>query len=715
MKGWFQKQSPIRMGHGAGDRERSRLPVFLGSLPLLWCAWWYCQSGSQGLFLVTATMAAVAVALPRALTGTIRARVWTGVGILVLCLVGNVTRVTPPAGTQLVSYEYDRMVTVFFAVGLASLFFRPSRMGVTLLGLAGLPMTMLVVTRSVGHLPTVADGLLVWTFLGLLLAVDQAQRLTRARAAGGSSLGGREVAARLVLLVAVLALSAAFRPPLTGGVRLARQRLLGMMNSDNRSRGGGSHRGSAMSLSRMAALDFGEKVRMLLLIRSDTAPGYLREAVFTSYSAGHWAPSKPGAALTPVSAPPVVGGGTGTETVYRLLPGLDSGETRVWQVEVFAPDKLGGFCLPGLALALSCGGGAPLGETNGIVLCSEERMPDRFQIRVPRAAADGAYPGPVDPRDPVYRAIPSQLSGAVSNWVFDCEGLTSTSPVREAAMRVERYFTKHFIYRLGVRFKFTPDPLVDFMTRREGHCTFFASAAAMMFRSCGIPARVIGGYVATERHPWLAKTWVVRERDAHAWVEVWDRENGSWRRVDPTPADGIPGRYGNPGWIRLARDWISAGWRGFVANIERAGILNALADAGESVLLLLRQWLWNPGGGLLAACIIGFGWWRLRRRRAEEVRLQMVLAASMRDLERRLVPISLRRHSGETWDAWLSRIEPQMPAERQAVLRDWTEQYQRLRYRDEPDPSAAQTWIDQVRRKGSSGRCMPDSIHDLGA
>ena len=86
------------------------------------------------------------------------------------------------------------------------------------------------------------------------------------------------------------------------------------------------------------------------------------------------------------------------------------------------------------------------------------------------------------------------------------------------------------------------DPIEWFLLeRREGHCEYFASAMAAMCRSVGIPARVVTGYVATDFHD-LTGHYVVRQSNAHAWVEVQlDGESPTgplahWRRFDPTPS-----------------------------------------------------------------------------------------------------------------------------------------------------------------------------------
>src|SRR3954471_22139144 len=57
---------------------------------------------------------------------------------------------------------------------------------------------------------------------------------------------------------------------------------------------------------------------------------------------------------------------------------------------------------------------------------------------------------------------------------------------------------------------------------------------ALMLRMAGIPARVATGFTPggySTRH----KAWIVRDTDAHAWVEVWFDAYG-WVTFDPTPA-----------------------------------------------------------------------------------------------------------------------------------------------------------------------------------
>jgi transglutaminase-like putative cysteine protease len=80
------------------------------------------------------------------------------------------------------------------------------------------------------------------------------------------------------------------------------------------------------------------------------------------------------------------------------------------------------------------------------------------------------------------------------------------------------------------------DPLLDFLfDHKYGHCEYFATALALTARALGIPTRVAMGYRVGERSPF--GYYVVRERNAHAWVEAWLPGTG-WTTRDATPAEG---------------------------------------------------------------------------------------------------------------------------------------------------------------------------------
>jgi transglutaminase-like putative cysteine protease len=111
----------------------------------------------------------------------------------------------------------------------------------------------------------------------------------------------------------------------------------------------------------------------------------------------------------------------------------------------------------------------------------------------------------------------------------------------EYVLEVNRYLQDGFTYNE------TPPP-VRFGTAtldgflfdtKSGYCQHFSGAMALLLRMGGIPTRVVtgfspGGYSKSKR------AWIVRDTDAHSWVEGWFDEWG-WVTFDPTPA-GTPAR-----------------------------------------------------------------------------------------------------------------------------------------------------------------------------
>lgn len=77
------------------------------------------------------------------------------------------------------------------------------------------------------------------------------------------------------------------------------------------------------------------------------------------------------------------------------------------------------------------------------------------------------------------------------------------------------------------------DPLEYFLFDiKKGFCNYYASAEVLMLRSIGIPARLAVGFAQGEAG--LQNTlYTVRERDAHAWPEVYFPNYG-WVEFEPT-------------------------------------------------------------------------------------------------------------------------------------------------------------------------------------
>lgn len=101
----------------------------------------------------------------------------------------------------------------------------------------------------------------------------------------------------------------------------------------------------------------------------------------------------------------------------------------------------------------------------------------------------------------------------------------------------------------GFQYTLTPDEygsgttgLKDFLFRgKNGFCEHFAASFATLMRLAGVPSRVVIGFLGGEYSDRTGQM-IVRQSDAHAWVEVWLNGTG-WTRVDPTAALA-PGRVG---------------------------------------------------------------------------------------------------------------------------------------------------------------------------
>ena len=79
--------------------------------------------------------------------------------------------------------------------------------------------------------------------------------------------------------------------------------------------------------------------------------------------------------------------------------------------------------------------------------------------------------------------------------------------------------------------------LVDFINEtKRGYCQHYAGAMALMLRLLGIPSRVAEGFTSGQ-YSADDKEWVVKDTNAHAWVEVWFPDFG-WIPFDPTPGRG---------------------------------------------------------------------------------------------------------------------------------------------------------------------------------
>jgi transglutaminase-like putative cysteine protease len=160
-------------------------------------------------------------------------------------------------------------------------------------------------------------------------------------------------------------------------------------------------------------------------------------------------------------------------------------------------------------------------------------------------------------------------------------GAGAQSPY-EVARRVETYLSQTLAYSLDLRPDSDLDPLDDFLfERKAGNCEFFAASMAILLRAQGIPARVVNGF---QRGEWndLGQYFAVRQRDAHAWVEVFSPGVG-WLTFDPSPRASFDQRtFAESGWAGKYFDALRMRWNRYVIDYN-------VGDQAQLVVNLRRQ------------------------------------------------------------------------------------------------------------------------------
>src|SRR5207247_2605025 len=105
----------------------------------------------------------------------------------------------------------------------------------------------------------------------------------------------------------------------------------------------------------------------------------------------------------------------------------------------------------------------------------------------------------------------------------------------ERAIAIKHYLEDNYAYSTTDLPQSEDDPVSAFLfEKKRGHCEYFATSMALLLRSAGIPSRLVNGFLEGEYNE-LGDFYVVRQSDAHSWVEVYF--DGSWVLFDPSPRD----------------------------------------------------------------------------------------------------------------------------------------------------------------------------------
>jgi transglutaminase-like putative cysteine protease len=328
------------------------------------------------------------------------------------------------------------------------------------------------------------------------------------------------------------------------------------------------------------------------------APAYWRGLTFDQYRNGTWIVSAPEQRnfksfhayvdshnLGNTALGPQLGDFVQTFRVVRSMPGVIYAagpvESLYYPAAEIREDAFGDFYAPAPHRA---------GTTYSVVSHLPDYSPAALRVVVPELAdPGGAY---LDPGNLSLQAR------TLAHGFLD--GFDPRLQRYDAVISLAKHLQAGYRYTLA-----TPpapagvDPVDYFLfDAKFGYCEMFATAAALMLRSQGIPTRLVTGYDPGQYSPTLDQT-IIRESDAHAWIEVFFPGHG-WIPVDATPsfpalaATRFPDRWAATGLAHLIPHLALGAPAAALGSLGAIALLPGAA-AGIAALVLLVLWLRRRG------------------------------------------------------------------------------------------------------------------------
>ncbi|MEM7079838.1 MAG: DUF3488 and transglutaminase-like domain-containing protein [Pseudomonadota bacterium] len=168
-------------------------------------------------------------------------------------------------------------------------------------------------------------------------------------------------------------------------------------------------------------------------------------------------------------------------------------------------------------------------------LVSEEPILSVFRYRVtsnPLMIMDAVLPEHIRARETHYPTVDSPRMQAYARELYRSARGDAETVI---TLMLEQIRNEEYAYTLNPPTLGSVNSVDSFwFDSRRGFCTHYAGAMVFALRSLDIPARLVGGYQGGEVNPVTGHV-VVRQYQAHAWVEAWIEGKG-WVRYDPTAA-----------------------------------------------------------------------------------------------------------------------------------------------------------------------------------
>jgi len=324
---------------------------------------------------------------------------------------------------------------------------------------------------------------------------------------------------------------------------------------------------------------------------------------------------------------------TTAEKIPRWKGGVNlhrgSGNTKaLYQIIMLEP--LGTDILFCLHPALEIRGNFPhllVDEGGGIHLPSPPQERYNYEVYSAPEPSKQRYQGSIEKPAEIYLQLPEEKKAVAS---LAREIVAKARSPKEKIDRVLAYLRGNFTYSLNPKRDRRFLPLEDFLLHsREGYCEHFATAAAVLLREAGVPTRLVGGFLQGEWNS-LGRYFMVRQRDAHTWIEAYLPDKG-WVPFDPTPPAETQTLVPVMSTFYRYYDFLKLKWNRYIIRYSRRDQIRILLSLHQKVMGLrlfphsspfpgVREKAGRPSSYLLAAvalaaCILLIAWrWKKRRR-----------------------------------------------------------------------------------------------------
>ncbi|HEY3236379.1 MAG TPA: transglutaminaseTgpA domain-containing protein [Polyangiaceae bacterium] len=255
--------------------------------------------------------------------------------------------------------------------------------------------------------------------------------------------------------------------------------------------------------------------------------------------------------------------------------------------------------------------------------------PDQRGLRydVFLAGADEPRPPPLSRSERLrYLTVPAGLPARVSELARRWTG-SETAPAAQA-VTIESRLRERYTYDLDSPSGGAKNPLDHFLFEsKRGHCEFYSTAMAIMLRTLGIPSRNVTGFIGGTYNR-FGHYYVVRQGDAHSWVEAYIEGRG-WIRFDPTPPASAAPQSEVSGLFAFVRDVLEAAaqrWSRHVVGYNLQQQVRLFRSLHSTYTEIDAGWFRQASSrrfALAAAAVAVFSvvFWRTRKRfKARQVR-----------------------------------------------------------------------------------------------